>query len=85
MCDSDKLTAAKLRWHEACQCFRLGVGQVTTVEAAKYLRRDKLFFKKLVKMGSIHASVESNHNGRGFLYWIEVKDAINAIRTPIND
>lgn len=85
MCDSDKMTQKNRRWQEVCQCFRMGYGQVTTVEASRYLRRGKLFFRDLVKMGIIPASIETNHTGPGFLYWIEIKDAINAVRTPIND
>jgi len=80
-CAADTLTRKQLRWIEACQCFRTRQGEVTVVEADKYLRKADHFFKDLVKSGQIKASLEKSRNG--FSYWINVNDAINAIRTPI--
>lgn len=83
-CAASSLTQKQLRWIECCQCFRTLRGQVTTKEAAKYLSRAPYYFRELVKSGQIRASIETHKNGQGFLYWIDVNDAIKAIRTPLH-
>lgn len=79
-CDAE-INAKTRRWNEVCECFRLNRGEVSTLEADKYLQRREGFFHNCVLEGRLKGKMELNRNGNPRFY-VNVRDAVNCIRIP---